>query len=882
MGGAALDSLLSMSILDSDPIAKPLVLLEEFPSQVRYYLKKIQRQSDETIAELTRLYLSQQPMIGGMPRIGALEADDGPAVELLPSYSSDLDKNWEGLKARAGRCQQHESDAGNPYLPRWISKTEDRSNPWLKEMGAISDKAKEALTSLCRISSPDRNASWASLLSIPPTENMEFLEDVCVAMGKQEKTFVPDLGSGTEPDWRWAKALALLGGLGTTAVRVVFSRVDNDSDSGELDYWVTCTEEDLAKDILKGHQTSGFPLGLLRCEWPRLQHALIEEIFPIVPSCLLAALTLHIFKHCRVAYSVDKVIVTYAHKGTTGRVELLDGQLDRPFFSDVNKGLCKEMCFALGIPFPGGKSSNWVADAVLTVFATLTPRQLSRARPVSDKCEFIPAPSVEIRRAREPVVAVRWVNPGVVIKDVAMVDLTTGEVEKDYTVRNEEVIMYDWPITNAEADELRNWRAQLPKTVEPEDAASVIRRKIENINDLGEPEGYNALINAVMTADMARKDLAGSEIGSLLVQEFPLLYVLPVGHTMDSTTNQGKTNFGRLIGRAMVPSITVTQMNMSSSAPAQRSLACPLDLYGTAIFDEFQIPSDPAHFLNSQGIQALATGSTASPGRANENHFAQRLKHPLILVSKVAVAPEDIVNRALPTFLDVLNDQTRATGRALNELLTPTAGILVRLAHLLWMKKNNIVAKLMETDQLSAAAWRFDGHYTIARSFGSAKSIDAYLMKAREQMRRQHAEAERSGLVDQVGMSTRFDPKWYFTHCSENTLQMMQMTSTGDRLGQMSAESAMRALAEDGQTRRFDTVLTQFRIKEYTVGQNFINAITKEKTSSWTRPGWRISYISSDKSTVKIGAANVAYVIIERHTEKDTNGDEASGSKRSA
>lgn len=857
-------------MLDPDPMARPLVLALEFPPEVLHYLKKIQRQSDETVASLTQLYLAKQPTIEGMPRIGALVENDAAAVEILSTFSAEVDKDWAGLHARAERGKRHETNAGNPYLPRWVAKTEDKLSPWLSEMGTMSDQAKEKLTELCLLGAPLKNARWSDLIHGMPNPDKLFMSDICEAIGRNYRLFVWDLGGGTEPDFRWCTTLSLLGGLGTAAVRLILSQLEDEED---LDFWVNCSGDELTRDILKCQQTSGYPLGLLRCEWPRIQAALADEVFVYTPRALIAAMALHVIKHCRISRSGDSVYLNIAHKGCAGRYELPAGQLNQHLFASLNKVHCKEICYALGIPYPGGKADSWAVKAAAEVFHTITPNSLCRSRPVSDKCEYIPGPTTVTQVVFERAAAVKWVNAGLAIKNVACVDLDTGRVDKNFTIRGHEALMYDWPKTNADEALVNNWRAQLPSTVIPEPGADGIQRKVLNINNLGEPEGYNALLNAVLTADMLRTELAGSAIGGLLTQEFPLLYVLPMGHTMDTTTNQGKTNFGRILGTSLVPGLGVTKMNMSTSAPAQRTLGCPLELHGTAIFDEFQIPSDGGHFLDSQGIQSLVTGSTSSPGKAGENHAGLRLKHPLILVSKVAIAPEDIVNRSIPTFLDALTAQTRAVGKALNELMTSTAGTLVRLSHLMWMKKTGVLEQLRALDTLSSPHLRFDGHYTIACHFGNRESIDRYLLKARDQMRRQFTEAERSGLVDQVGGSIRFDPKFYFMTCCDETLQMLQMTSTGDKLGFLTPESALRQLMMNGNDRRVDSELTRFRIKEFTANQTFINAIG----DGWTKPGWKITYVPKTKSKVTKGRAPVAYVVVERHEEKDNDGDTASG-----
>jgi hypothetical protein len=398
-----------MSMLDPDPTARPLVLALEFPPEVLHYLKKIQRQSDETIASLTQLYLAKQPTIDGMPRIGALVEEDATAVEILSTFSPEVDKDWAGLHGRADRGKRHEANAGNPYLPRWVSKTEDRKSPWLNEMDAISDQSKEKLTAVCSEASPHKNARWSDLLHTMPINDKLFMGDICKAIGNNHRLFVWDLGTGPDPDFRWSVAMSLLGGLGSTAVRTVFSHLASEED---LDFWVNCSDSDMTRDILKCQQISGYPLGLLRAEWPRVQSALRDEIFAFPPKALIAAMALHVIKHCWVSYSGDKVYLNIAHKGCGGRYEIPGNQLHLHLFSVLNKTHCKEICYALGIPYPGGKNDTWIVQAAAEVLHTLRPSTMCRARPTSDKCEYIPGPNTVTQAIFERASAVKWVNTG--------------------------------------------------------------------------------------------------------------------------------------------------------------------------------------------------------------------------------------------------------------------------------------------------------------------------------------------------------------------------------------------------------------------------------------------------------------------------------------
>ena len=840
----------------------PQVAAPEFPPDVRHYLMKVQRLSQEAVDSLSQLYRAKQAEIPGMPAISSLADDDGPTVELLPGYSSIEDANWEGLRKRAANCAQHELDAGNPYLPGWISKSEDKESPWLNDMGPVSDTGKNKVSTVCRMSSPLHKGKWANALAIAPCGDPLFMDDLTQAIIRVQSLFVWDMGEGGEANWRWSTSFAFLAGLGSKAVRKIFSSVQNEED---LDHWVTCSDEEYAADALKCRTTSGYPMGLIRCEWPRLQAILGGEVFAVngaikPPRVLVALMALHVLKHTRILVSATTVKLIVTHRGVCNIYELPRAGLNQTFMSALNRSLCKDLCYNLGLPSPGGANPTWLNFAAQEVFTKIMPTTLCRARPVADKCVFLPGPSTYVESIKERNSETKWVNPGIAIRNVALCDMETGVVDKDYVVTGHETIMYDWPRFNVTLDKIQNWRSQMPSIVYPERASVVLERMIKNINMLGFPVGYRAILDAIMTADLARSKLAGSPIGVRLTLEFPLFYILPMGHTMETTTNQGKTNLGRIIGGAFVPGLPVINMNMSSSAPAQRVLGVPLETYGTAIFDEFQIPNDPIHFMNSSGLQALATGGSVSPGKAGENAEGLSLQHPLILVSKVAVAPEDIINRTFPTFMDVLTEATRAVGSALTDLMSGTGYMVLRLSHLMWMEQNGIIDQIKAMPTESTPLWRFDGHFSIATMFAPRDEIENYMKAAKEQLKSQYAEAERSGLVDQVGMNLRFDPKWYFTACSDKVMDTLVNESTGLKEGSLSPDTALRELVEDDRIRRLDSVLSQFRIKEYAAVQMLVSNIG----DGWTKPGYQITYVSKDESKITKSGELVAYIKVER------------------
>lgn len=258
-----------------------------------------------------------------------------------------------------------------------------------------------------------------------------------------------------------------------------------------------------------------------------------------------------------------------------------------------------------------------------------------------------------------------------------------------------------------------------------ETGADILMRSFTNLNTLGEPEGYKALINAILTIDLARKDLEGSAIGEVIAQEYPLLYVLPMG----STFSCGKSTFGRELGRALVPDLPLTIMNQSEAAAAQHELADTIKTHGTAALDAFQIPNSSAHFLNGAGLQALATGASVAPGKVSEDDEGVHLSHPLVLIGKAALAPESIVLRAVPTFLGELRDFSPES------FPSHAIGDAVRQAHLQWMQDTKCVEHMRQYLMMESDLFRFYGHYTLATMFSSVVDVDLYLVRAQEQMR---------------------------------------------------------------------------------------------------------------------------------------------------
>jgi hypothetical protein len=517
-------------------------------------------------------------------------------------------------------------------------------------------------------------------------------------------------------------------------------------DDGDLDHWAHCSDEDMAEDIIAARRRSGAPVGFLRCDWTEIMNALGDQIFMkngqvSVPRALIMMLTLHILKYCRVHFGLDATYVTVAYNSCYARYKVDPQNVNSPLSDAYNKTLLANLCSILNIPLGGGRGASppydWVRLATGVVFKHLTLKNLCRARPLSDRPEYIVAAGVDHIMMRERMAIRRWINPGVAVCNVAKIDVETGIVNKNEIISGHEAIVYNWPKQEIDSASLANWRSTIPAKVEPERASQILKRLIKNVNALGAPEGQGAILDAILTIDLARNDLAGSVVGNMVQKEFPLICVLPMGHTMDTTTNQGKANLGRVIGQAMAPGLDVLQLNPSTSAPAQRTMAGPLETHGMAIYDEIQIIKNPDHLLNVNSLAVLATGGGVSPGKSMENATTIKLKHPLILVSKVAIAATDILNRAFPIYLDVLTPETRCTDDELSDLMGGRAAMLVRLSHLMWMKKIDVVEKIFRIPKLISGSWPFHGHLTVSAMFAPLADVDDYLARGSARMRHQ-------------------------------------------------------------------------------------------------------------------------------------------------
>ena len=319
----------------------------------------------------------------------------------------------------------------------------------------------------------------------------------------------------------------------------------------------------------------------------------------------------------------------------------------------------------------------------------------------------------------------------------------------------------------------------------------------------------------------------------------------------------------------MVPGLQPTILSRTASPPAQRSATYDIWAHGTAILDEFLLPSSPEHCLNAQGLQGLCTGDKINPGRALENDKGFGLKFPLFMTCKVNTFPVDFVGRLCPLLFDVLDENSRKSGAELSFVTSGMAAMVLRLGTLRYIYANHLIPYLRKRSAGDDKVWRFPAHCRVAELLtGSFKGVPAtegdvhpgdidytsegqdlaalkeYFDRATVQMAKQLNTAQASGLTDEIGASPRLNPAWHFEHCSEMTLeQLFQEAQLPDNI--LSPQHVLKAIIEDKPQRDFHQVLRTNCVRESAALQQFVKLLKAEK---FVRDAWEMSYVSKEQS----------------------------------
>ena len=617
---------------DKQGLDELILAQNQFPPEIRHYLKAVQRQSDETVANLEMMYRYRQPEIAGAPAINALTEADRYAVELLPGYSSTADGSWERLRQRAARCMQAEDDAGNPYVAKFFLKTEDKPSPWMQGMRALSDQQKISVATVTRSYAPSGHGRRPDDIIAQPIVRIETLEIIVSTLVRYGKTILVTTGESLNKEWQYAPMVSLLVGLGSTVVRTFFDQLGIDDDY--IQYLASASDKDLYREALEASKMSGYPWGLLRCPFNEIEDALGDVPFDVTPRWLILLTLLHIVKHTRIAVSDSgdvQIIVTYDGRRSFFPV-MKDGK-DQLISAANNKVLAQGIKQVLRL-----QAEGWVEAAVAELFSVMTPASLPRVIPLSSRFDIAVCPYVVYKQQVAFRSEKTWVNPGMFISNVAKIDVASRKVDKQYHISGEDIIDLELPGENPNAQAVSEWMDAMPDEVVPERASAIMLRYFGNINTLGYPEGWAAIIDASVTANLTRPQLVGSQVGRALGKERPLYWYLPTDASLDGSTNCGKTLIAVALASITMFGIKSIYSNNSDSAPGIRSMAKPLMKFGGCVIDEFYAPDKPEHPFSYPGLQALATGGLIAPGEALGNadplgvrdnmHFSGRRKTP--------------------------------------------------------------------------------------------------------------------------------------------------------------------------------------------------------------------------------------------------------------
>jgi hypothetical protein len=709
----------------------------------------------------------------------------------------------------------------------------------VSDTGELAAEYQEAINRALRHASPiPDEQGHGDNIGNAPIYDESILVDVVKALSVVSPLVVDGMGESTDDnlvEWRWSRALVMLAGLGFTALRHFAKKLARTE--SEWDFWATCSDEELRADVIKARETCGYPMALLRADYQNLQQICSDG--QLSPRWIKACLAVHLFKYVRLIenYRDGKPALWMAHKGSFSHVIFDPEGLTQSLGDLINRNIRTSICLHLGIRQERGRNRIELDEKIDAVLGRIHPCDFASVRDLKTSPYLIIPPAVKISQAHERKVEYRWLNTGIEINGVAGIDLESGDVEET-TIDGPLTIALNWPRGAMSDADQKTWWANLPKKVIPLLPSQMIKHIVRNSDTLGHPNGYFPLLDATILIDLVREELAGTRVGNSIMTEFPLMMIYPMGHTKETTTNQGKTNLARIIGNVFANGLPVTPNSKSPSAPAQRVMASGMERFGTAIIDEFQLPESHDHFLAQAGLQSFATGSRGGPGRVGENSEGFRLQHPLLFTCKIAAFPPDVRNRTIPTFLNIVTDESRCSSEDLSLMTSGKLSYGIRLGALMWIHKNGFVDKVAGLP-LKQGKSRYDGHQTVATYLagGDATDIDAYLVAAEEQCESQMLLADASGLADNIGLSTAFDPYFYFSECSDLTLKVVNDATNSD---QVTCLVSMRSIIEDNGSRKFADVVRTHGGKERSLLLQWSDAI---KNGLMKRPdGWKLAW----------------------------------------
>ena len=797
-----------------------------------------------------------------LPKIHDLTPFDVPAIMAIRNINAG--ETWPEFAKRCNLKLERRNDENNPWLPSFVSKNPDNPTSWNRSIAdtplETNQGVQVAFVKLLKDASPygggtgltgsvDLSKAFSAVGTMP-TDDIPILGEILDAFLDLHRFWFRPLGADyLDPEFHYGKPLCLLGGLGFNSIRVAAQKLRPCYEG--WDYWESCTDEKLHESVLSARRIHGYPLALLRIDASTLTNFLIRwDCAPgdwFTPSILL-----HILKYARFSYrgrGTESPVIQIIRDGHRNLIPLDRSQLSQEFGMNANIKLRTDLLHALGLPasVPSGQTSSCAEARILSIINMLRPSDLCKLRAVDELTHLAIPKAVRLVPTMKHVGEYMFVDYGVGATNVARIDYETGDVVIEDVLTGLDIGAINWPECEMTDAERMTWAACLPKKVEPMLPSETVFKYVHNCNDLGFKRARDAVFNAWVVVDLCRNHLAGSELGNALVVEFPIAMILPMGHTKDDTTNQGKTNLGRIMMHAVCPNVPVIIPSRSSSAPAQRAAASPLDEFGTAFYDEFQLPSSHEHFLAQAGLQSLATGGTVTPGRALENSKGYKLKHSMVICAKISAFPVDIRNRSFCFFMDVLTDETRCSDKELAIIGTGVASNTVRMNAMAWIEKIDFVEKIKKFMPRATKYNRFPAFTAVAIALccakgGTEQELFDYFEACSLKCEDQHAKSTESGLSDEIGANGQLCFIRYLTSCSEKTLAEL---SAASKAVPMTAQDMCLALIQDSNARRYEHVLREYHASTRSAETRFALQV---KAGKLVRDGHR-----ADGSVVSMG-----------------------------
>lgn len=588
--------------------------------------------------------------------------------------------SWRALQAAVDQEDSRSAAMNDPRLPLY---TDDTAGGW---------------TGIhCPEDSRDKLSALCASVTIPTGPAPDILPTMEALLALSMHWYpTPREITEKNDDFTFYRMQCLLGGAGPTSSMDLGDHLSDVFPMFAQEWGIT-----------DAHKVCGWPTSLIWLDWWDLPDWTLDvKTGERAPDWLRIIAYLHVLKHVR--RDDASIVVTYA--GKQDIIPLARGSM--------MLGQWRE---ALGplygvLRVPSGKDDSAKNSAMSAALGNIGLQNLIPREPLTTlPGHLLVGPWSKVTPAPR---GASFFRPDMRLDGVWLA--RDGHINP-YEGTNAEILRYAWPV--AKGNLAHNVSAKLayasflPKTYDLTLPSAVIAAAFPHwIRPDGiEGMAYESMLDACLCASIVRA------AEPTIQKEFPLLAILPMDPSHAESTNQGKGLLTQAIGTAMVPGLTLTSAPDSSSAPDVRAIAATIRRCGTIALDEFQIPSSRSHVLSRDGLQALCMGGSSASGRVysngEESDADLKLSHSLVLNAKWLDLADDLVNRTLPLFLDVLPDAQRARTDIKEGIESGLVGLQVRLAAVA------LVEALRSAGWLSvlgtglppaAHAWRYVTHRKLA------------------------------------------------------------------------------------------------------------------------------------------------------------------------